>query len=72
MRLVVLDDDESIAPFLRAVAPSGAAIAVDPAGKADSPSSDTLDQLAGLPVSRTDELGTLDIITDGHGCGLHR
>lgn len=63
----------SLSPaFARAVAPAGVAIAADPAAKADSPSGDTLDLLAGLPVFRTDQLGNLELVSDGRSWGLRR
>lgn len=63
----------SLSPaFAGAVAPAGVAIIADPAAKADSPSVDTLDQLAGLPVFRTDQLGSVELVSDGRSWGLRR
>lgn len=53
------------AEFLKRVQPQAAVLQVDPANRRGDPYPDTLDQLAGLRIFRTDELGTIHFRTDG-------
>ena len=56
-----LDED-----FLHEVQPQAVALQSDPANRRGDPDPDTLDQLAGLRMFRTDEMGAIHMWTDGH------
>ncbi len=58
-------EDALSAEFLRAVNPSLALIQLDPANYARDPAPETLEMLTGIPVYRTDQVGTIHIVTDG-------
>jgi beta-lactamase superfamily II metal-dependent hydrolase len=51
---------------LDAIAPSLAVVTTGRKGRADLPSQETVDLLAGIPTFRTDLHGTVEIKTDGH------
>lgn len=58
--------DDALAPeFLTAVNPSLALIQLDPANLARDPAPETLSMLEGISVYRTDQAGTIHVITDG-------
>jgi competence protein ComEC len=51
--------------FLEAVAPEMLFLQVDPANRLGDPNEDTLAKVAGTPLYRTDEGGTIHLTTDG-------
>jgi competence protein ComEC len=55
-----LDDN-----FLAAVSPEFALLQLDPANRLGDPNEDTLAKLGNLPLYRTDEGGTIHLVTDG-------
>ncbi|RLC70039.1 MAG: DNA internalization-related competence protein ComEC/Rec2 [Chloroflexi bacterium] len=58
-------DTSSSAPFLRAVNPQLVVISVGADNRFGHPSPEVLDRLAGRTVLRTDERGTIEVVTDG-------
>jgi competence protein ComEC len=60
-------DTSSSEPFLEAVAPQVAVISVGAENRFGHPSAEVLERYAalGIPVLRTDELGTVEFVTDG-------
>jgi competence protein ComEC len=60
-------DTSSSQPFLEAVAPQVAVISVGAENRFGHPAAEVLERYAapGIPVLRTDELGTVEFVTDG-------
>jgi len=58
-------DTSSSAPFLRAVNPQLVVISVGADNRFGHPSPEVLNRLAGRTVLRTDERGTIEVVTDG-------
>ncbi|MBC7249990.1 MAG: DNA internalization-related competence protein ComEC/Rec2 [Anaerolineae bacterium] len=64
-------DTSSSAAFLQAVAPQLAIISVGADNRFGHPSPEVLERLAGRTVLRTDERGTIEIVTDGTRLWVH-
>ncbi len=58
-------EDALTLDFLSAVSPSLALIQLDPANYARDPAPETLEILANIPLYRTDQAGTIHVMTDG-------
>jgi competence protein ComEC len=58
-------DTSLTAPFLEAINPQLAIISVGAENRFGHPSADTLDKLGIIPTYRTDEAGSLELVTDG-------
>jgi competence protein ComEC len=57
-------------PFLEAVSPEVAIISVGADNRFGHPSEVTLEKLGGIPCYRTDQNGSIELVTDGGRCWL--